>query len=104
MLGSVDPEAATVRMAQVCPLQGGSRVTAPGFERSALMEDGKVYFASVKIKDISADASLRGHVTSRLVEGQHLLQQIWGKDPYDQIRAGEEMGLGSPEYELEEVE
>lgn len=46
--------------------------------------------------------SLPGHVERREGPG-HLLQQIWGKDPYDQIRAGEEVGLGSSEYELEEV-
>jgi len=57
----------------------------------------------VKAEDF-IEGSLPGHVTRREAEGQHLLQQIWGKDPYDQIRAGEEVGLGSAEYELEEVE
>ncbi len=55
-------------------------------------------------EDLFIEGSLPGHVTRRKAEGQHLLQQIWGKDPYDQIRAGEEVGLGSADYELEEVE
>jgi len=48
------------------------------------------------------EGSLPGHVKRREGPG-HLLQQIWGKDPYDQIRAGQEMGLGPADYELEEV-
>ena len=34
----------------------------------------------------------------------HLLQRIWGKDPYEQVRAAVEAGLGSGEYELVAVE
>ncbi len=49
------------------------------------------------------EGSLPGHVTRR-EEGGHLLEQIWGKDPYDQLRAGEQMGLGSPDYEMVEVD
>ncbi len=49
------------------------------------------------------EGSLPGHLERREGEG-HLLEQIWGKDPYDQIRAAEEMGLGSSDYEIEEVE
>ena len=49
------------------------------------------------------EGSLPGHVTRREGDG-HLLQQIWGKDPYSQIEAGEEMGLGSADYELDEIE
>ena len=50
------------------------------------------------------EGSLPGHFKRRKELGPHLLQQIWGKDPYDQMRAGEEVGLGSADYELEEVE
>jgi len=49
------------------------------------------------------EGSLPGHVERRPGEG-HLLQQIWGKDPYDSISAGEEVGLGSSDYALEEIE
>ncbi len=50
------------------------------------------------------EGSLPGHLTRRPDAGPHLLQQIWGQDPYDQIRAGEEMGLGSADYEIEEID
>jgi len=49
------------------------------------------------------EGSLPGHVQRR-EGGGHLLQQIWGKDPYDPLRAGEEVGLGPSDYELEEVD
>jgi len=39
----------------------------------------------------------------RDVEG-HLFKKIHGKDPYVQVRACERLGLGSSEYEIEEVE
>jgi uncharacterized protein len=39
-----------------------------------------------------------------LGEEGHLLQRIWGKDPYEQVRACTEAGLGSGEYELETIE
>jgi len=54
-------------------------------------------------EDDFIEGSLPGHVQRRPELGGHLLKQIWGKDPYDQIRAGEEMGLGSADYEIEEV-
>jgi uncharacterized Fe-S center protein len=57
----------------------------------------------VKAEDF-IEGSLPGHVERRPEAGEHLLQQIWGKDPYDQIRAAEEMGLGAADYELEEVQ
>ncbi|MHC4788704.1 MAG: ATP-binding protein, partial [Planctomycetota bacterium] len=56
----------------------------------------------IKTEDF-IEGSLPGHVERRDGPG-HLLEQIWAKDPYDQIRACEEMGLGSSDYELEEVE
>ena len=46
--------------------------------------------------------TLPGHI-ARHGEG-HLFQQIWGKDPYLQIKAGAEMGLGEADYRLCEVE
>jgi hypothetical protein len=33
----------------------------------------------------------------------HLFQRIHGKDPYEQVRQAADLGLGSAEYELEEV-
>jgi hypothetical protein len=54
--------------------------------------------------DSFIEGSLPGHVTRDPERGEHLLQQIWGRDPYDQIRAGEEVGLGASDYELEEVD
>ena len=50
------------------------------------------------------EGSLPGHVTRHEEAGPHLLQQVWGQDPYTQIEAGEEMGLGSADYEIEEIE
>jgi uncharacterized Fe-S center protein len=38
-----------------------------------------------------------------LGEQGHLFQRLHGKDPYEQVRQAEAMGLGSPEYELVEV-
>lgn len=37
-------------------------------------------------------------------EGTHLLEKIHAKDPYLQVETAAEIGLGSREYELEEVE
>lgn len=68
----------------------------------SIMPIEKASLEMIKAEDF-IEGSLPGHVQRR--EGDsHLLQQIWGKDPYDQIRAGEEMGLGPSDYELEEVE
>lgn len=50
------------------------------------------------------EGSLPGHVSRDPERGEHLLQQIWGRSPYDQIKAGEEMGLGASQYELEEID
>ncbi|MCE5329997.1 DUF362 domain-containing protein [bacterium] len=36
-------------------------------------------------------------------EDGHLFEKIWGKDPYAQIDAAVKMGLGNPDYEIEEV-
>ena len=36
-------------------------------------------------------------------EEGHLFQRIHGKDPYEQVRQCAALGLGSPEYELVEV-
>jgi uncharacterized Fe-S center protein len=49
------------------------------------------------------EGSLPGHVQRRDVPG-HLLKQIWGKDPYEALRAYEGMGLGGSDYALEEIE
>jgi hypothetical protein len=67
----------------------------------SIMPVEKASLEMVKEEDF-IEGSLPGHVQRRPGPG-HLLQQIWGKDPYDQIRAGEEMGLGPSDYELEEV-
>ncbi|MFO7900561.1 MAG: DUF362 domain-containing protein [Planctomycetota bacterium] len=34
----------------------------------------------------------------------HLFERVWGTDPYYQIRAAEELGLGESEYEIERVD
>ena len=40
-----------------------------------------------------------------LAEGDgHLLQRIWGKDPYLQVETAAELELGSSEYDLVEIE
>jgi uncharacterized protein len=37
----------------------------------------------------------------KLREGKgHLLERIWGKDPYYQLRVGQELGMGSAKYKL----
>lgn len=66
-----------------------------------IMPIEKASLDMVKAEDF-IEGSLPGHVERRDVDG-HLLEQIWGKDPYDQVRAGEEMGLGSADYDLEEI-
>jgi uncharacterized Fe-S center protein len=38
-----------------------------------------------------------------LREGKHLLERIWGKDPYVQVQALEKRGLGTSDFEIEEV-
>ena len=68
----------------------------------AIMPIERASLDMVRAEDF-IEGSLPGHVQRREVEG-HLLQQIWGKDPHDQIRAGLEMGLGPADYELEEVD
>ena len=41
----------------------------------------------------------------RMEQGEgHLFQHIWGKDPYLQVETAAEIGLGSREYEIGEVE
>ncbi|HEY3396649.1 MAG TPA: DUF362 domain-containing protein [Armatimonadota bacterium] len=39
-----------------------------------------------------------------LGEEGHLFQRLHGKDPYEQVRQAAAMGLGSPEYALQEIE
>ena len=34
----------------------------------------------------------------------HLFKRVWGTDPYHQIRAAEQFGLGSADYTIEYVE
>jgi len=68
----------------------------------SIMPIEKASVNMIKAEDF-IEGSLPGHVKRR-PGPDHLLQQIWAKDPYDQIRAGEEMGLGSSDYELTEVE
>ena len=68
----------------------------------SIMPIEKASVDMIKAEDF-IEGSLPGHVERREGKG-HLLQQIWGKDPYDQIRAGEEVGLGASDYELEEVD
>ncbi|MDO8588995.1 MAG: DUF362 domain-containing protein [Armatimonadota bacterium] len=57
---------------------------------------------SIKIEDF-----LPGTLPEPLVlreEGKHLLEKIHAKDPYLQVETAAEIGLGSREYTLEEVE
>ena len=39
-----------------------------------------------------------------LVSGNHLFEKIWGKDPYKQVEALHNKGLGSMGYEIECVD
>ncbi|MHC4593035.1 MAG: DUF362 domain-containing protein [Planctomycetota bacterium] len=68
----------------------------------SIMPIDKASLDIIKAEDF-IEGSLPGHLKRKEGPG-HLFEQIWAKDPYEQIRACEEMGLGSSEYELEEVE
>ncbi len=46
--------------------------------------------------------SLPEGVTLREGEG-HILERMWGKDPYAQVRAGEELGLGKTKYKIRKM-
>ena len=34
---------------------------------------------------------------------ENILYRIWGKDPYEQLRAGEKLKLGSQKYTLHKI-
>ena len=34
----------------------------------------------------------------------HLFERVWGTDPYNQIKLGEELGLGKSDYEIEPID
>jgi len=55
---------------------------------------------------IDADKYIEGSLPDQMTMGTegHLFQRIHNKDPYVQVQACAEMGLGSREYELVEVE
>jgi len=36
-------------------------------------------------------------------KGEHVLQRMWGKDPYVQVRAAEEIRMGGSDYAIEEM-
>jgi uncharacterized Fe-S center protein len=48
------------------------------------------------------DRSLPGHLKLHSRKG-HILQRIWGKNPYIQVMEAEKLGLGDREYTLKEV-
>ena len=86
-----------------------------GFTSANLVPDIGIFAAKdiVSIEQATLDSIdrrslLPGTVPPPLVmndqEGRHLFHRIHGKDPYIQVRAAEKLGLGSSEYELEEVE
>lgn len=58
------------------------------------------------IDSIDARNYIEGSLPEQVKLGDegHLLFRIWGKDPYLQVQTAAEIGLGSREYELEEVE
>jgi uncharacterized Fe-S center protein len=84
-----------------------------GFSTPALVPDIGIMASTdiVAVEQAAIDAidakdyiagSLPEQVT--LTEGDgHLLQRIWGKDPYLQVASAAEIGLGSREYEIEEI-
>jgi hypothetical protein len=83
-----------------------------GFTTPALVPDVGILAG----RDIAAvdSASLRaiktrdlipGSVTPpyRLGKGRHLFEKLHGKDPFEQVRAMERLGLGTSRYEIVEV-
>jgi uncharacterized Fe-S center protein len=48
--------------------------------------------------------SLPGDLKLKGGTKKHLFERVWGKDPYTQIKAGENVGLGNSDYTLIEVE
>lgn len=57
---------------------------------------------SIKFEDY-IEGALPGQIEMAEEEG-HLFWKIWRKDPYLQVETAAEIGLGSREYEIEEVE
>ncbi len=83
-----------------------------GFTTPSLVPDVGIMASEdiVAIEQASLDAIkvenyLPGSLPSQLKLGDegHLFQRIWGKDPYEQVRATAKVGLGSREYELKTV-
>jgi len=61
----------------------------------------KASLDAIKTEDLLPNSLPEGR---QLGEGGHLLEKIFGKDPYGQIDVLGELGLGNPDYIIEEVE
>jgi uncharacterized Fe-S center protein len=61
---------------------------------------------AASIDAIDADAIIPGSLPRGVTfkgEKGHVLERIWGKDPYEQVRAGEELGMGKMKYTLRKM-
>jgi len=83
-----------------------------GFSTPALVPDvgilGSDDIASIEqasLDLIKAENYIPGSLPDQIKMGDegHLFQRIWGVDPYTQVVAAEQLGLGSREYRLVEV-
>ncbi len=61
----------------------------------------KASLDSIKTEDLLPNSLPEGRVFR---EGTHLLEKIFGKDPYGQIKVMEELGMGNSDFKFEEVE
>ncbi len=61
----------------------------------------KASLDAIKVENLLPGSLMAGR---ELVEGKHLFEKIWGKDPYGQINALEKMNLGNSNYSIEEVD
>jgi hypothetical protein len=69
--------------------------------------DDIVAIEQASIDSIDAKNYIPGSLPEqvKMSEGDgHLLQRIWGKDPYLQVEAAAALGLGSRKYQLAEIE
>jgi hypothetical protein len=83
-----------------------------GFSTPALVPDVGIMASSdivaieqAAIDSIKVENYIPGSLPDQVKMGKegHLLERIWAKDPYVQVKAAARVGLGSPKYQLVEV-
>lgn len=72
-----------------------------------MASDDIVAIEQASLDSIKAENYIPGTLPEQVKMGEgegHLFQRIWGKDPYLQVETAAEIGLGSRDYELVQIE